>query len=242
MQMLNVVRRMPRYAVMTGMLVVVLLLAYSTIYVIEKPGGIADWRMSKAMGQTGTLRIPLERTSEEAIRQFRRSSNLQYKIILREPVPGGVLQFSKRLQLQDRGGTDLQVEMARKAWLGWKWASGGGYVIGGDKMDASSDSALSYMRMPIRLEKPKGTSLLFGEIGDTSIRHIVVKSDKAEAREYEAKIVKTDEGYIVWYLVVPVSVGVPFDMQAYTDQNELRAKQTITTERENGSIGRSSIR
>lgn len=242
MHMLNVVRRMPRYALMTGMLFVVLILAYSTIYVIEKPGGIADWRLSKAMGLTGPLRVPLGKTSEEAIRQFRGSSNLVYKIILREPVHGGVLQFSKRLQLQDHGGTDLQVEMARKAWLGWKWASGGGYVIGGTRMDASSDAALSYMMIPIDLGKPKGDFLLFGEIGDTSITHIVVRTDETGAREYDAKIVKTDEGYVVWYIVLPASVSVPFDMQAYTDQNELRARQTITDERENGVIGRLPIR
>ncbi|CAH1206198.1 hypothetical protein PAECIP111891_02823 [Paenibacillus allorhizoplanae] len=238
--MLNVVRRMPRYALVTGMLFVVLILAYSTIYVIEKPGGIADWRLSKAMGLTETLRIPLERTSEEAIRQFRGSSIEEtYKIIYQKPVHEGVLQFSKQRLFQ--GGTDLKVDMARKSWLGWKWASGGGYAIGGTKMDASSDSALSYMMMPIRLEKPRGTFLLFGEIGDTSITHIVVKGDETGAREYEAEIVKTDEGYVVWYIVLPASVSVPFELQAYTDQNDLRATLMITNERENGSIGRSSI-
>lgn len=240
MHMLNVVRRMPRYALVTGMLFVVLILAYSTIYVIEKPGGIADWGLSKAMGLTETLRIPLERTSEEAIRQFRGSFNEdKYKVIFRKHVHEGVLQFSKRLQ--DHSGTDLKVEIAKKSWLGWKWASGGGYSIGADKMDTSSDTALSYMMMPIRLEKPRGTFLLFGEIGDTSITHIVVKGDKAGAREYEAEIVKTDEGYIVWYIVLPASVSVPFELQAYTNQNDLRATLMITNERENGSIGRSSI-
>jgi hypothetical protein len=239
--MLKLVRRMPRYTLMTGVLVVVLILAYSTIYVIEKPGGIADWRLSKAMGQTETLRIPLERTSQEAIRQFRGSFiEDKYKIILRVPIHRGVLQFSKRLQ--DNNGSDLKVEIAKKAWLGWKWASGGGYSIGGDKMDASSESALSYMMLPIKMGKPKEDTLLFGEIADTSITHIVMKGDDTGTREYEADIVKTDEGYVVWYLVLPASVSVPFDIQAYTDQKVLRAKQTITTERENGSIGRSSIR
>ncbi|NOU64179.1 hypothetical protein GC096_09090 [Paenibacillus sp. LMG 31461] len=239
--MLNLVRRMPRYALVTGMLVVVLILAYSAIYAIEKPGGIADWRLSKATGQTETLRFPLERTSQEAIRQFRGSFiEDKYKIILRVPIHRGVLQFSKRLQ--DNNGSDLKVEIAKKVWLGWKWASGGGYSFGGDKMDASSESALSYMMMPIRLEEPKGDFLLFGEIGDTSITHIVVKGNEAVAREYTAEIAKTDEGYLVWYMILTASVRVPFDLQAYTDQNVLRAKQTITTERENGSIGRSSIR
>jgi hypothetical protein len=239
--MLGLVKRMPRYALITVVLLVVLIFTYSTIYVIEKSGGIADWRLSKAMGLTETIRIPLGQTSEEAIRQFRGSSiENKFKTILREPVQGGVLQFSKRLQ--DHSGTDLLVEIAREAWLGWKWASGGGYAFGGDKMDSSSESALSYMMMPINLGKPKGTSLLFGEIGDTSITHIVVRADETGARPYEAKIVKTDEGYVVWYMVLPASVGVPFDIQAYTDQNELRAMQTITVESESGSIGRSSIR
>ncbi|KRF01760.1 hypothetical protein ASG89_25725 [Paenibacillus sp. Soil766] len=237
--MLNLVRRMPRSALMAGMLVVVIILAYSTIYVIEKPGGIADWRISKGMGLTETLRVPLGDTPEEAIRQFRGSSFEQiFKTILQEPLHGGILQFSKRLQ--NHSGTDLRVDIAKKLWLGWKWTSGGGYSIGGDKMDASSDSALSYMMMPMRLEKPKGDFLIFGEIGDTSITHIVVKGDERGTREYEAEIVKTDEGYVVWYMVLPASVSVPFDLQAYTDQNELRAMLTITTERENGSIGRQS--
>lgn len=237
--MLISVKRIPRYALIIGMLLVVLILAYATIYAIEKPGGIADWRLSKRIGLTETLRIPLGHTSEEAIQQFRGLSyENKYKTILREPIHGGVLQFSKRLQ--DHGGTDLQVEIARKAWLGWKWASGGGYAFGGDKMGASTDSALSYMMMQVNLGKPKGASLLFGEIGDTSITHIVVKADETGAREYEAEIVKTDEGYVVWYMILPASVGVPFDMQAYTDQNELRAMQTITDERESGSIGRQS--
>ncbi|NQX63854.1 hypothetical protein [Paenibacillus qinlingensis] len=235
--MLHVVRRMPKYISATGIFLVVLILAYSTIYMIEKPGGIADWRISKAMGLTETLRVPLGDTPEEAIRQFRGSSFEQiFKTIFREPVQGDVLQFSKLLQ--NHSGTDLRVDIAKKLWLGWKWTSGGGYSIGGDKMDASSDSALSYMMMPMRWEKPKGNSLLFGEIGDTSITHIVVKGNEAVARDYAAEIVKTDEGYIVWYMILPASVRVPFDIQAYTDQNELRAKLTITTEQVNGSIGR----
>ncbi|OAS23653.1 hypothetical protein [Paenibacillus oryzisoli] len=234
--MLNLVRRMPKYASVTGICLVVLILAYSTIYVIEKPGGIADWRISKALGVTETLRVPLGDTPEEAIRQFRGSTNLAFRTILQEPVHGGILHFSKRMQ--NHSGTDIQVEIARKAWLGWKWVSGGGYTIGGDKMDASSDSALSYMMLPMRLEKPKGDSLVFGEIGDMSITHIVVKGDEAAAREYAAEIVKTDDGYVVWYMVLPASVRVPFDLQAYTDENELRAMLTITTERENGLIKR----
>lgn len=237
MHMLNLVRRMPKYISVTVIFLVVLTLAYSIIYVIEKPGGIADWRISKALGVTETLRVPLGDTPEEAIRQFRSSSFEHiFKSILRVPVDREVLQFSKLRS--NHSGTDLRVDIAKKLWLGWKWTSGSGYSIGGDKMDALSDSALSYMMMPMHWEKPKGDSLLFGEIGDTSITHIVVKENEADEREYAAQIVKTDEGYVVWYTILPASVRVPFDIQGYTDQKELRAKLTITTERENGLIKR----
>lgn len=238
--MLISMKRIPRFAFITGMLLVVLFIVYSTIYAIEKPGGIADWRLSRATGQKDTLRIPLEQTSEEAIRQFRGTSSLAPKVILQEPIHGGMLQFSKRMQNQS--GSDLQVEKARKTWLGWKWITGGGYSFGGDKMDASSDSALSYMMMPANLGKPKGDSILFGEIGDRTITHIVVRADKDGAKEYEAKIVKTDEGYVVWYMVLPASIGGPIEMQAYTDENELRARQMITIGQESGTIRGSSIR
>jgi hypothetical protein len=237
--MLGLVKRMPRYTLLTGILILVLILVYPTIYMIEKPGGIADWRLSKAMGLTETLRIPLGETPEEAIKRFRGSSiEDKYKTILRKPVHGGILQFSKRRQ--EHSGTDLKVEVARKSWLGWKWASGGGYSFGGDRMDASSESALSYMMMPMNLGKPNGSSLIFGEIGDTSITHIVVRADEIGAKEYGAEMVKTDEGYVVWYLVLTAPVGVSFDLQAYTDQNELRATQTISVGRESGSIRRQS--
>jgi len=115
-----------------------------TLYILaffnDTPGGLSDWRMSHAMGLNDTIRIPLGKTPEDAIQQFRDFSSMQ--VIHREPVDGGMLLFIKRFYEKD--GNDLQVEYVRKTWFGWKWSWGGGYGIGG----RNYPTALNYMSMP----------------------------------------------------------------------------------------------
>lgn len=71
------------------------LLCIAFIYVNDKAGGLSDWRMSKAMGMSGTIHIPIGKTPEEAIERFR-GHNDSLQIIHQEPVDGGMVLFNKK--------------------------------------------------------------------------------------------------------------------------------------------------
>lgn len=116
-------------------------LFYAFIYVMERPGGLTDRRMSRALGQDNILHIPLGKTADNAVEQFRGPSSMH--VIHREPVSGGTLLFMKRPY--QAGSHNLQVEYVRKTRIGWKWAWGGGYGIG---ESSQSITALNYMGMP----------------------------------------------------------------------------------------------
>lgn len=137
-----------------------------TCFVNDTLGGLWDWRMSHAMGLNGTNRIPLGKTPEDAIQQFCHFPSMQ--VIHREPVEGGLLLFIKRFYQQD--GNDLQVEYVRKTWLGWKWAWGGGYGIGGSKSPMSAKSALNYMSMPKVENISTPFPMVFGDVLDSTIK------------------------------------------------------------------------
>jgi len=70
--------------------------------------------MAHAMGLSGTIHIPLSKTPDDAVQQFRGLPSMQ--VIHREPVEGGILLFVKRFNEED--ASNLQVEYARKTWLG----------------------------------------------------------------------------------------------------------------------------
>ncbi len=60
---------------------------YVLVYVNDRPGGLSDRRMSHAMGLSSTIRIPLSKSPDDAVQQFRGLSSM--RVIHREPVEGG---------------------------------------------------------------------------------------------------------------------------------------------------------
>lgn len=117
------------------------ILFYAIIYMMERPGGLSDRRMSRALGQKVTLHIPLGKTPDKAVERFRGPSSME--VIHREPVKGGNLLFMRRYNQTD--SSNLQVEYVRKTWIGWKWVWGGGY---GFSESLQSKSSFNYMSMP----------------------------------------------------------------------------------------------
>lgn len=117
------------------------ILLCAIIYMMERPGGLSDRRMSRALGQKVTLHIPLGKTPDKAVERFRGPSSME--VIHREPVKGGILLFMRRYNQSD--SSNLQVEYVRKTWMGWKWVWGGGFGI---SESLQSKSSLNYMSMP----------------------------------------------------------------------------------------------
>ncbi|OKP93961.1 hypothetical protein [Paenibacillus sp. P32E] len=133
------------------------------------PGSYSDWRMSQALGLQETLRIPLEKSPEAAVQQFRHTSAAQ--LIYREPVKGGMLLFLKRSYQKD--GSDLEVEYVRKTWLGWKWVWGGGYGTGGTLQDKA---VLNYLNIPEVKHIESPFPLVFGDVLNPSVKRVIVKT------------------------------------------------------------------
>ncbi|MFC9708677.1 hypothetical protein ACFTRD_10985 [Paenibacillus sp. NPDC056933] len=106
-------------------IVILLLLTLSIafVYVNDRAGGLSDQRMSKAMGMSDTLHIPVGKSPEKAIQKFRTNGESS-QIIHQEPVDGGMILFTHRTSQENN--SNLQVEYARKILFGWKWVWGGG--------------------------------------------------------------------------------------------------------------------
>ncbi|MGD8191507.1 hypothetical protein ACQCN2_16110 [Brevibacillus ginsengisoli] len=164
----------------TGVIVVTAILLYGLVLINDTAGGLSDWRMSHAMGLNETIRIPLGKTPEDAIQQFRHFPSID--VIHREPVKEGILLFIKRDYQQE--STNLQVEYARKTWLGWKWGWGGGYGMGLNKSPLQAKSALTYMNFPQVEHISTPFPMVFGEVLDPSIKSVTVnfKGDKYKAK------------------------------------------------------------
>ncbi|MCZ8517051.1 hypothetical protein O9H85_32800 [Paenibacillus filicis] len=205
---------------------------YALAFVNDTPGGLSDWRMSHAMGLNGTIRIPLGKTPEDAIRKFRHFPSMQ--VIHQEPVEGGLLLFIKRFYEQD--GNDLQVEYVRKTWLGWKWAWGGGYGIGGSKSPLSAKSALNYMSMPKVKSLSTPFPMVFGDVLDSSVKKVTVevKGKGTGTSKYTAKL--TGMGHMIWFVFLPSSDSTPFDINGFNQEGNLIAYKTINDPNDYGSI------
>lgn len=78
--------RSKRIIRITALIILLLLIScIAFVYVNDRPGGLADRRMSKAMGMSETIHIPIGKTAEESIQKFRgKDDSLQ--IIYQEPV------------------------------------------------------------------------------------------------------------------------------------------------------------
>lgn len=217
----------------TGVIFASVVLIYVIVYTYDRPGGLSDWRMSQKMGMTETIRIPLGDTPEDAIQQFRNYSGME--VIHREPVDSGMLLFFYKNNQEN--SINLQLEYARKTWLGWKWGWGGGYSIGKSLQD---NSALNYMIMP----REKGLStpfpLVFGYVLNSSIKSITVEVKgrvvgESES-EYHAKQTKVDVNQMIWFVSLPASTSMPFDIKGFDEKGELVAEKTITDPRDSGSV------
>lgn len=203
-----------------------ILLIIAVGYAYEMPGGIADWRYSRAAGIEGTLKIPIGRTPEEAVRKFRQSS---MRVIHREAIPGGNLLFLKRNGDQEKESTNLQLEFTRKGWLGWKWVMGGGYGIS-SRPDAGE--ALNYMGMPSMTGIDGPFPILFGQLSSPDIASVQVSAAGVEAGKYKAKVIDADGGYRLWYVVLPSTAVAPYKLEASNDAEKIVARQTIDDPRD----------
>lgn len=206
------------------------ILLYVLAIVNDSPGGFSDWRMSHATGLNGTIHIPLGKTPEDAVQQFRHFPSMQ--VIHREPVKGGLLLFIKRFYEKD--GNDLQVEYVRKTWLGWKWAWGGGYGIG-ERKDAA---ALNYMSMPKVENISTPFPMVFGDVLDSSIKKVTVdvKGKGMGTSKYVAKLAGMETGHTIWFVLLASSDSTPFDIKGFNEKGDLLAYKTVTDPRGSGPI------
>lgn len=202
-------------------------LFYALVFVNDRPGGLSDRRMSHAMGVSGTIHIPLSKTPDDAVQQFRGLPSMQ--VIHREPVEGGILLFVKRFNEKD--ASNLQVEYARKTWLGWKWVWGGGFAIG---ESLQTKSALNYMSMPKIDNISTPFPMVFGDVLDPTIMNVTVEI-KGKGK-YNAKLIEVDPGKMIWFVFLPSSSSTPFDIEGFNEEGDLIAYKTINDPRDSGSI------
>ncbi|WP_150275120.1 hypothetical protein [Paenibacillus tepidiphilus] len=205
-------------------------LLYGLAYVNDMPGGLLDRRMSRALGQEVTLRIPLARTPEEALQKFRNFTTMQ--IVHEEPVKGGKLLFIKRFYESE--GDDLQVEYVRRTWLGWKWAWGGGYSIG--KSPSQEKIVMQYFSMPKASKYAAPFPLVTGELLDDSIQKVTVRV-KGQG-SYTAEMADTGPEHGIWFVQLPAGEFTPFEIEAYDQAGSLIARQTVEDPHGYGSIER----
>ncbi|WP_340006183.1 hypothetical protein MHH52_01425 [Paenibacillus sp. FSL K6-0276] len=213
-----------------GLIASSIVLLYVFVFVYETPGGISDWRLSRAWGLESTVRIPLSHTPEEAVQQMRGSGTFQ--VIHREPIEGGKLLFMKRTDKQD--GSDLQVEYIRKTWFGWKWGWGGGYVIGESKSPTQTKNALTYMSIPTVEHISSPFPMVFGDVLDSAIKNVTIQTKDKD--EYKAKLIHTTKESTIWFVLLPTTQSTPLEIKGFSEENELIAHKTITDPRDNGTI------
>lgn len=215
--------------IMGGAIATTLILLYMAIFFYETSGGISDWRVSRALGMESTLRIPLTKTPESAVEQFRGSDTRQ--VIHREPVDGGMLLFMKRIDKPT--GNDLQIEYVRNTWLGWKWGWGGGYAIGDSEAPAQMKTALNYMCIPQIEHISSPFPMMFGAVLDPAIKNVMIRSkDKSE---YKAKLIDTTQGTI-WFVLLPTKIATSLEIEGFDEADELIAHKTITDLSDSGAI------
>ncbi len=206
---------------------VFLFIGFAFLY--ETPGGIADWRYSRAAGLEGTVDIPIGKTPIEAVQKFRQFDTMH--VIRQERLNGGMLLFIRRFE--QSVGTDLQIEFVRHTWLGWKWEMGGGFQI---SAEPKPDEALNYMSMP-RFPGIQGPfPIVFGHITHESVNQILISVSGPNAGSYPAKIIEYEPGKQIWYVHLPVTAAAPYEIAAYNDQGGLIADKTFTDPRDFSTV------
>ncbi|MCK9857813.1 hypothetical protein [Paenibacillus sp. ATY16] len=208
---------------------VCLVLFIGFVYAYDRPGGIADWRYSRASGISGTIKIPLGNTPEEAVRKFRNDARTH--IIYREPVAGGFLLFNKLNEQKE--GNNLELEFVRKTLLGWKWVYGGNYSY---SAAADQNEALNFMSIP----KYKGINgpfpIIFGQIANSAIASVKVTVGGEAAGEYNAKMISEGVQQIIWYALLPAAADKPYKIEALNGEGKAVASKTFDDPTDFGSI------
>lgn len=217
-----------RWGLAAGVILASVAVLYLLLYMYERPGGWSDRSMSKSLGLGQTLEIPLGGSPEEAVRLFRGSDSMT--VLHQEAVGRGELVFLTRSG--NLAGGDLQVEYVRKTWLGWKWVWGAGYGTDPD----SDATALSYLRLPEIEQVSTPFPLVFGEVLNPSIRHIVLQQKEAGTDKSEAKLVTAASGRTIWFAFQPATSGVPFEIKGTDDDDEVIASKMITDVRGSGTM------
>ncbi|ACT04621.1 hypothetical protein [Paenibacillus sp. JDR-2] len=198
------------------------------VYAYDRPGGISDWRYARASGISGTIKIPLGATPEEAVRKFR--SEATTHIIYREPVAGGALLFTKLNEQKE--GNNLGIEFVQKTLLGWKWVYGGTYSYSA----ADRNEALNFMSIP----KYKGIKgpfpIIFGQITNSAITSVKVTVGGDKAGVYNAKIISEGVLQRIWYVILPAAADKPYKLEALNREGNAVASKTSDDPTDFGSI------
>ncbi len=199
-------------------------------YLYDMPGGIADWRYSKASEFRYTIKIPIGQTPEEAVRKFRRNEELP--VMRRETAEGGMLLFYKQPGEEEK--INLKMEYVRQTWLGgWKWAMGGGYA---QSNPPESEEALNVMSMPKYEEISGPFPILFGNVTDAAVESIVVKAAGKDAGSTLAEIAPYGADRRLWYAVLPPSAKIPYEIKALNGEGEVIAAMTTNDVHYAGSV------
>ncbi|WP_405156843.1 hypothetical protein [Paenibacillus sp. FSL K6-0108] len=224
--------RSKRIIRITAIVILFLLIScIALVYVNDRPGGLADRRMSKAMGMSETIHIPIGKTAEEAIQKFRGKDN-SFHIIHQEPVDGGIILFKQKSSQENN--SNLQMEYARKIVFGWKWAWGGGYSIG---ESSQFKSALDYMSIPELNNISTPFPMLFGHILDPAIQHVTVEVEGDEKPVVtEAKLVEVGPESIIWFVSLPSSATIPYEIKGFNDKGELVTHKQMDDPNDSGSM------
>lgn len=194
-------------------------LVYTLVYINDRPGGLSDRRMSKALGLSDTLHIPLGDTPQDALQQLGRLQSTE-EVIYRETVEGGVLLFMTR---PNADASNLRVEYIRKTWLGWKWVWGGGFSM---SEPLQTKAALNYMNMPKLDHVSTPFPMVFGEIRDSSINNITAEIKGAE--KHHAKLAEAGPNKKIWFVFLPSSAFTPFDIEGLNAEGARIAHKTIS--------------
>lgn len=229
-------------------------------YLYDMPGGIADWRYSKAAGYSQTIKIPVGQTPEEAVQKFRRHE--KRPVLQRETADGGMLLFYKMPGEEER--VNLQFEHVRKTWLGgWKWVMGAGYGLSNEP---ESEEVLNYMAIPNHKGIPGPFPILLGNVTVGAVESIVVRTESREAgstragsleesntnaerqeagnikavgkdvESTQAEVVSYGTDRRIWYAVLPSSATVPYQIEAMNSDGEIIGAASVDDASDFGKV------
>ncbi|WP_308721851.1 hypothetical protein [Paenibacillus polysaccharolyticus] len=201
------------------------------MYLKEKPGGLADQTLSKAMGLDETMSIPIGSTPEDAVQQLR-ASTPNVRVVHQEPVDDGMIVFTQRTNSE--ASSNMQLEYVRKNSFGWKWVWGGGYGIG--DIDPS-EYALYYMNLPKLEGIETPFPMVFGTIEHPGIQRVTVETEQNGSMSItEAKLIRTDMEEYIWFVMLPSSEGTPYTIKIYDEEGKQVGSKQNEMVNDSGSL------